>query len=573
MITIKNMVLSLKTKVVSVAPIEIYPGVITVIRGPSGSGKTTLLYSIGLLDEKDDYEYVFNGHNLDLKDEKAKANIRKHQIGYVLQDYQLYEHLSITENIMLSARIAGVKVDAQEIRMLLDQLELKDKTGNEKVTALSGGQKQRVAIAMALIKKPELLVFDEPTSALDKENAKSLMQLIAGIAKKRNIMVLMASHSHLVLEMADTVYEIKDHQISCLKKTTTSKNCINEPKRKSFVCGQYVMQYYQKAMCHKAILTCLVALVLVLVMVSTPISHQIITKQKQLLSQMTSNELIVSASGMDRYMEGFEPFSIEQINQIKSLTGVDRVLPFYTEMTEINGIMVEIQPYVANMNIAEFRQEGDLLYMLAATKAKTNYAQAIALPETMTNRYTMAENVLYQPLSAFTNYPQISSYLLIYAKSAGDLKTLQLRLKEMFPDAKVICEYVDMNQINQSLAGTSLYLKIAAYTLYAIVFLMMILIYSRYIINRENEFCLLKINGLTKSEINRIIFEDVLLQSFLFMFVSLLILIPLSWILRFEFSIALVALLYGISLGILVVPLVISMRKVNQFSPARYLRH
>lgn len=184
----------------------------------------------------------------------------------------------------------------------------------------------------------------------------------------------------------------------------------------------------------------------------------------------------------------------------------------------------------------------------------------------------MAEDVLYQPLSAFSDYPQTSSYLLVYAKSASDLKTLKLRLEELFPAAKVICEYVDMNHINQSLAGTSLYLKIAAYTLYAIVFLMMILIYSRYIINRENEFCLLKINGLTKKEINKIIFEDVLMQSILFSLVSLFILLPLSLVLGFTFSLPLIALLYAISLGILVVPLGISMHKVNQFSPAKFLR-
>ena len=109
MIKINELKIHLKTPVVLQGDLEISPGNITLIKGPNGSGKTTLLYSLGLLDEYSDYNYWFNNRKIDLDDREEKAKYRRYEIGYVLQDYQLYNHLTIKENLILSAKMSNQK--------------------------------------------------------------------------------------------------------------------------------------------------------------------------------------------------------------------------------------------------------------------------------------------------------------------------------------------------------------------------------------------------------------------------------------------------------------------------------
>lgn len=170
MISVDNIVLPLENKVICRIPFLLKPKEITCVCGESGSGKSTLLYLLGLLDDTDSYVYRFNGKTINLKSEEEKAYYRRYHIGYVFQDYNLVEHLTIVENWQLSAQLAGIDLTNNQVQKMLGLLKL-DKTGKEKVTELSGGQKQRVAIGMALLKKPKLLLLDEPTSALDKNNA------------------------------------------------------------------------------------------------------------------------------------------------------------------------------------------------------------------------------------------------------------------------------------------------------------------------------------------------------------------------------------------------------------------
>ena len=193
MISIDQVHLKIEHPVVNEEPIRIYPNTVTCICGASGSGKSTFLYLLGLLDDNTECHYCFCDNIINLNDEREKAYYRKHKIGYVFQDYNLLNHLTVIENIQLASQISGKHAQIDEIKTLLKDLELQDKSGNEYPLELSGGQKQRVAIAMALIKEPQLIILDEPTSALDENSAASLLRLLKNIAAVKKIMVVIAS--------------------------------------------------------------------------------------------------------------------------------------------------------------------------------------------------------------------------------------------------------------------------------------------------------------------------------------------------------------------------------------------
>ena len=248
MIKINELKIHLKTPVVLQGDLEISPGNITLIKGPNGSGKTTLLYSLGLLDEYSDYNYWFNNRKIDLDDREEKAKYRRYEIGYVLQDYQLYNHLTIKENLILSAKMSNQKYNDSILYKILKDLDLDDKPLDCSVLELSGGQKQRLSIGMALIKKPHLLILDEPTSALDFENKNKLMKLLKSLAIKENIMIVMTSHAKEIINEADIVYEIVGNKlINCrkniLKKLVDNYNTI---ENKNFSMWSYNLLYLKK---------------------------------------------------------------------------------------------------------------------------------------------------------------------------------------------------------------------------------------------------------------------------------------------------------------------------------------
>ena len=158
------------------AKIEIANGKVTTIVGESGVGKTTLLYMIGLISPEKFGNYIWDGRKIDLKDDSECSGIRKRKIGYIFQDNNLNEQLTIKGNIELAAKISGIKLSEDEIIQLLEYVNL-DYDINEYPSKLSGGEKQRLAIACALSKKPDLVIADEPTSALDVKNTKLIMEI------------------------------------------------------------------------------------------------------------------------------------------------------------------------------------------------------------------------------------------------------------------------------------------------------------------------------------------------------------------------------------------------------------
>lgn len=188
---------------------EIESGEIGVVLGKSGAGKTTLIRCINGLETFDSGEIIVDG--IKIKDSNDRKKIRG-QIGMVFQNFNLFPHFSVLENIIEAPmRVLGKsRQEAKKIAIeLLEMVDLSDKKDSYPFE-LSGGQQQRVAIARSCALMPKILCFDEPTSALDKENIQKVQEIITRF-KERGMAVLIISHDvAFSKEMADKIIYIKE---------------------------------------------------------------------------------------------------------------------------------------------------------------------------------------------------------------------------------------------------------------------------------------------------------------------------------------------------------------------------
>ena len=195
---------------------EIESGEFTTIFGPSGSGKTTLLNMIGCLDKSTAGEIIFDGHSINDLKNKELAEIRRYNLGFVFQSYNLIPVLTAFENVEFAIRLIdkhSKKERKDKVMSLLEEVGLGD-MANRRPNELSGGQKQRVAIARALIKEPKLVLADEPTANLDSETSKEVLELMKEMNQELNTTFIFSTHDPQVMDYARRLIEIKDGKIS-----------------------------------------------------------------------------------------------------------------------------------------------------------------------------------------------------------------------------------------------------------------------------------------------------------------------------------------------------------------------
>ncbi|PLS05812.1 amino acid ABC transporter ATP-binding protein [Neobacillus cucumis] len=205
-ITVKNLRKSFgKLEVLKDINAEVQEKEVICVIGPSGSGKSTFLRCLNRLEEISGGEVVINGHNI--TDPKININKVRQEVGMVFQQFNLFPHKTVLENITLGPiKILSIdKAAAEKTALeLLDKVGLKEKA-NSYPGELSGGQKQRVAIARALAMNPKIMLFDEPTSALDPEMVGDVLEVMKQLAKEGMTMVVVTHEMGFAREVGDRV--------------------------------------------------------------------------------------------------------------------------------------------------------------------------------------------------------------------------------------------------------------------------------------------------------------------------------------------------------------------------------
>ena len=193
--------------------LQVQKGEFLAIMGPSGCGKSTLLNIIGLLDNPSAGEYYFDGLEISGYRERNRTALRKGNIGFVFQSFNLIEELTVHENVELP--LAYLKLKAAERKKMVDAVLERMKIGHRRnhfPQQLSGGQQQRVAIARAVVANPKLILADEPTGNLDSRNGLEVMKLLSEL-NREGTTIVMVTHSDRDASFAHRIIHLLDGQI------------------------------------------------------------------------------------------------------------------------------------------------------------------------------------------------------------------------------------------------------------------------------------------------------------------------------------------------------------------------
>jgi ABC-type antimicrobial peptide transport system, ATPase component len=202
-----------ETTALNKVSIEVKEGEFVAIMGPSGCGKSTLLNIVGLLDNPSGGELHFLGHEVSKFKEKQRTNLRKANIGFVFQSFNLIDELTVFENVELPLLYLGVSAPERKrkVEMVLDRMKMSHRR-NHFPQQLSGGQQQRVAIARAVVANPKLILADEPTGNLDSANGEEVMNLLSEL-NSDGTTIVMVTHSPSDAEKAHRIIHLFDGHV------------------------------------------------------------------------------------------------------------------------------------------------------------------------------------------------------------------------------------------------------------------------------------------------------------------------------------------------------------------------
>jgi putative ABC transport system ATP-binding protein len=193
---------------------QLKEGQFVSVMGPSGCGKSTLLHVLGLIDDLNDGTYRFMGEDVSNYSERKRSVIRKNNIGFIFQSFNLIDELTVYENIELP--LVYGKMPSQDRKTRVDAaLEKMDITArrNHYPRQLSGGQQQRVAVARAIVNQPKLILADEPTGNLDSEHGTEVMKMLCKL-NEEGTTILMVTHSVENAAYGHTIIRLRDGRIA-----------------------------------------------------------------------------------------------------------------------------------------------------------------------------------------------------------------------------------------------------------------------------------------------------------------------------------------------------------------------
>ena len=581
------------------ASMTIYPSQVTLIQGRSGTGKTSLLYQIGCISKKISCEYNYQNLHLHQLNEEQLALIRKNDIGYVLQDYLLFDHYDVLGNLKHACMLNDISKTEEELQKLLQTVKLHISL-HQRISELSGGEKQRLAIACALLKNPTILILDEPTSAFDVKNERLIFQILQDIAHQQNIYIIIASHSYIAADYADSIYQIKEQKLIANKQEKTEKQA-SITRRKSISQHFYhnYIKHFQKAY---RFMHVLILLVFIIAVSSLCISYQIIENNilmnAQLLDRMSYNQLFITQNPNNIYLDS----DIKEITSKPSLQNIQSIYPVYQYRATLNHIDHYLLPiYEENQFDNELSQ---------MNPSQTHYNEIITSPSNYQNLIPFFYDDQQFQLSLGNNSEifhlyglfkenfippflyKDSHYLYI---SHHTLETLAKEKQLPVVGYTVFCKNLTtLNQVKQTLIkqgyginnqfqkGDELYqiqkdLNFLRLTIVIIIMVLSVfslcILFHHYIMIRKKEFALLKINGLSQKNIYYLIHYE--LKYFLFYgyFIPSIMIIICLYLFKLSISLYMLFTIYGIMILLWIICYSIHQFYISRLTPEEILRH
>lgn len=518
---------------------------LTVIYGPSGSGKSSLLHVLGLLDKPYECTYRFNGATIDFDDEKKLANQRRYEIGYVFQDKNLFDDMTVLENLQFYGLMVNQKINAEDI---LKEVNLNVPI-SQKAYLLSGGEKQRLAIACAMIKDPDVILADEVTSGLDQENEEMILNLFLKLAHERNKCVVIVSHSKLIREKADVVYEINDQKL--FGKNSYQDVNSSHPRKKIGQITFHTIWFYLKkaAMMKSKIQRCLLVL---LSIVSTLLSYT-----KETASMIIDATTLEQRSLLGDYMlvSSNESMNNQDIDYLSHLVGVKEAMPYFDK--SIYNVSVRLCPYLKDNEvfISTTIQEIPQPYQVKDILSKPLY------PFDCDNC-----EFIYYPSSYFMNSP--FNQVLIHLDQQADFNLIYQKIKQYNDTLSISLENPNFFLVSSAQNSLMNHLKICIQTILMVIFTLMVILLMNEVSSHRYEFALLKANGFSRSNINQMVFLRSVIFSVAFFLLSCLLCVIAYPLIQSIFKEVIFDLLLMFVVN-LVIPSIALKLLINQYTPAK----
>lgn len=547
MIEIKNINISYNSHdVIRNGEICIHEGVLTGISGASGSGKTSLFYIIGLISSIRGYDYFYNGDKIDIDDDKLKSSIRKSAIGFVFQDKNLHEYLTIEDNLKLYSYISGREYSHDYAVSILKKVHIDLEMGTLTKT-LSGGEKQRLAIACTLMKKPEIIIADEPTSALDDANAASVIEVLKEIAEEGK-MVIIATHSQDVLAQCEIKYFIENKSIKCIQEIEKTYN--HKHFQQCSLYGGFYSWYtkfsFGRKKYEKFLMLFIPAFIISLCVIGISLKDDLMRFYGSIINEFAANEVLVENKDNDISETGY--------NLLENVDGVDDIHYVYFDLlNELqfngqtlsfdNGITIEAyydyQKEFFKLDRNFKKGEVYLSYSLAK-KLEFNETNTIAInnDDMKQNNFVVAgtfkqdynltqttqQEVIYIPYQYFKQMP--SNMVLLKLGSFQDFDGISEKIKAInqsynivLSQSKYLTQISFLNMYRDNIS-TFLIILISS----VIILLSIINIFTMS--SQKYEITVLKANGLSRSEIIKLMMYitiKLILSSLILIFIIMII--------------------------------------------------
>lgn len=572
MLTIKNLNISYNETVFKNQSLEIKNNCVTLIEGESGCGKTTLLYQLGLIDNDLKCDYYIDDINISSYNDKQKANIRKYHIGFVFQDYMLYDHFNVYDNLQYYAAIIGKNINETEAMKYLSMVHL-DIPLDRPLMTLSGGQKQRLAIACALIKEPEILILDEPTSALDIDHARNIFEILDEL--KQNRTIILTSHNKEAFHYCDEVIEIKDKVITKIKEVNIddTKHYVNNNDEKiSFsTLRNYMKKQVNSSKKQKILIMFLNLFILAFSVGIVELTSYYTMKTQSIISQDSQAQIYIHSTNIDEFKD--VSTAIYPYNEL-TLSILDmeyQVVPYYDESNISDKIW-------SNYSIGNEKGFYFSNAMYLGVRDMIVPQEYIDFKKTDNTDVSLKyKGILFKDVN--TIYSQNDNYLLLYYTMIDELKDNEIKGLTVFVDS-----YEKYNEIKKRAEELNLEISVSSELeeieevmiwiqnlKYIITILMIVIsmialyfVYNSYFNARRNEMVLLKCIGLTRTDMALILFGEAVILNI----IGFIIIGFITMIMGYSFIELII-----IEIIILLIIYLLIQRMVCKMNPVKILRN